>query len=88
MFNEIKNMSSDKLLELSENFERLKHKKWVHQRNISIIFLLIIIGFFIFLTLFLAPSFQFIYLEVIKMLLAFLAGFGGGYGFKTWRNGN
>lgn len=78
----------DKFLEMVQNSERLNHRKLTHQRIMGIFILLIFIGFFIFLTLFLARSFQVIYLELIKLFLAFFAGFGGGYGLKSWKNGN
>lgn len=55
----------EKFLDLTEEFERLNYKKWIQQRILSIIVLLVCVGFFIFLTLFLARSFQAIYLEII-----------------------
>ena len=78
----------EKFLDLTEEFERLNYKKWIQQRIFRVVVLLVCVGFFIFLTLFLARSFQAIYLEIIKLFLAFLAGFGGGYGLKNWQNGN
>lgn len=78
----------EKFLDLAEEFERISLKRRIHQRIFIVIICLICVGFFIFLTLFLARSFQDIYLEIIELFLAFLAGFGGGYGLKNRRNGN
>ena len=54
-------------------------------RWFNLVYVLILVVVFIFLTIYLLPEHRDIYLEILTAIAAFGAGFAGGYGFKAWR---
>lgn len=76
------------ILERANRIDHFKYKKWIQGRLILVLNIFLGIGLFVFLTLFLAKSSADTFLEIVRILLAFIAGFGGGYGIKNLRNAN
>ena len=74
------------ILERLNRLDDLKYKKWKQGRLFLVVNIFMGIGLFVFLTIFLAKPFPETFLEIVRILLAFIAGFGGGYGIKSLKN--
>lgn len=73
-----------KIIDNARNDIDHKHKIAASNRWFFIMYLLIVIGFFIFLVIYLLPSNKDILIDIIKCLVAFFGGLGGGYGLKSY----
>ena len=55
-------------------------------RWFTLVFVLLCMGIFVFLTVILVPGRSDLYIELLKAALAFVGGMGAGYGIKTYRD--
>lgn len=62
-------------------FALQRSNRWFH-----LAYVLIGIGLFVFLMVYLVPKDKAMFDQIFKMLVAFAGGFGGGYGVKTFRD--
>ncbi len=74
----------DKILELAENEDRNSYKDAQSSKKYGLFYFLIIIGLFIFITLYLAKEDKALFTDIIKIVVSLAGGFGGGYGYKAY----
>jgi len=74
----------DKILELSDKDNERLYKDTQHSRKFRLIYLLIGVALFVFLTLFLVGKDTELFKEVIKLFVVFVGGMGTGYGIKHY----
>ncbi|MBM2815442.1 MAG: hypothetical protein HW421_2204 [Ignavibacteria bacterium] len=74
----------DRILYLSEKEEDNAFHESKLRKRYNLIYVCLFMIIFIFLTIFLAKDNKDIFLELIKIGVAIVGGFGGGYGFKTY----
>lgn len=76
-----------KFLDYSKEDDVREHAYKSSTRYFSAFYVLIFIGVFIFLTIFfLQTNNNVLYFDLLKGIGIFLGGFGGGYGFKIFRD--
>jgi hypothetical protein len=76
----------DKILELTEKSDERRFKDTKHLRKFRLIYLLIGVALFIFLTLFLVGKDPELFKEVIKLFVVFVGGMGAGYGIRHYKD--
>lgn len=62
-------------------FELQRSNRWFH-----LSYVVLGIGLFLFLMIYLVPKDKALFDQIFKMLVAFAGGFGSGYGVKTFRD--
>jgi len=78
----------DKILGISEKEEENDFKSSKAKRGYNLIYVILFISLFIFLTIYLVGDNTDLYQEIIKIMVAVIGGFGGGYGYKSYRDRN
>jgi len=73
----------DKILEIKDNYDDKIFKDAQHSRKFQLIYILIGVLVFIFLTLFLVGKDVDLFKDIVKLLIAFVGGLGAGYGIKA-----
>ncbi|MCK8825901.1 hypothetical protein MWH30_12605 [Fuchsiella alkaliacetigena] len=68
----------DKLLDISDKAESREFELKNKRENYKLIYVLLAIALFVFLTVYLAKDNQDIFLDVLKIGLGFLGGWGAG----------
>lgn len=71
------------VLELSDKDGHCEFQSTLHSRLFTAFYVLVFVGLFVFLTLELAPLDKALYMDVVKIVLAFAGGFGSGFGVKS-----
>lgn len=74
----------DKILDLSEKEDDRQYKDSQSNKIIFISCFVIVILLFVFLTIHLAQSNSELYMEILKLSIAFVGGLGGGFGIKSY----
>jgi hypothetical protein len=74
----------DKIIELGEKDNERMYKDTQHSRKFRLIYFLIGVALFVFLTLFLVGKDTELFKEVIKLFVVFVGGMGAGYGIKHY----
>ncbi|MDW7774945.1 MAG: hypothetical protein SCH39_01245 [Methanosarcinales archaeon] len=74
----------DKILDLSEKEDERQYKDSRSSKIIFISCFVIVILLFVFLTMYLAQSNSELYMEILKLSVAFVGGLGGGFGIKSY----
>lgn len=74
----------DRILDISEKEEENSFKDSQSNKIYNLIYFILGILFFIFLTVFLVKDNKDLFLEIVKIGVAIIGGFGGGYGYKTY----
>ena len=78
----------DRILQLSDQSEARAFEETTQSRWFTLTYVVIAACVFIFLTAFLVGMNADLYMEIIKLLVVFLGGLGGGFGIKTISNRN
>lgn len=76
----------DKILEMTEKDDERSFKDTQHSRKFRLIYLLIGVALFVFLTLFLVGKDTELFKDIIKLFIAFVGGMGAGYGIKHYKD--
>lgn len=74
----------DTILELAGKDDERSHEDVKTARLYNLIYAVLGVGVFIFVTYFLAQSNTELYQEVLKLFAIFAGGFGGGFGVKAY----
>ncbi len=74
----------DKILELGEKDNERMYKDTQHSRKFLLVYILIGVSLFVFLTLFLVGKDTELFKDIIKLFIAFVGGMGAGYGIKHY----
>jgi hypothetical protein len=78
----------DTVLENSEKDSEREFKSGIHQKYFSAFIIIVFVGLFIFLTIWLSEKNKDLYMDILKIVIGFLGGFGSGYGIKAYRDKN
>jgi len=81
-FQRISEKQLSEMMVLADRENQIEYKKWLNHRIFIVILVLVFVFLFVFLTVFLTRLDKAIYLEIVKIIVAFIGGFGGGYAFK------
>lgn len=73
---------------MTEKDDERSFKNVTQSRNYNLIYVILFIALFIFVTVFLVGNDTDLYKEIIKIFAIFAGGFGGGYGVKTFMDRN
>ncbi len=76
----------DKILDIKEKYEDKIFKDTQQSRKFLLVYILIGVALFVFLTLFLVSNDKELFKEIIKLFIAFVGGIGAGYGIKTYKD--
>ncbi len=76
----------DKILEGSEKDSERSFKGSIHQKYFVAFIILVFVGLFIFLTIWLSGTNKDLYMDILKILVGFLGGLGSGYGIKAYQD--
>lgn len=71
-------------LEHSHEHERDNYKYKKSDRWFFLVYFMLVIGIFMFLTVYLLPNDRDLYMEILKLVGAVAVGGFGGYGVKAW----
>lgn len=74
----------DKILDIGEKDSERIYKDNQNYRKFLLVYLLIGVSLFVFLTLFLAGKDTELFKDIIKLFIAFVGGMGAGYGLKGY----
>ena len=74
----------DKILNISEKEEEYKYKESKSNRYFALVYVILFLAVFVFLTLYLVEEYKDIYIDILKISVAFIGGFGSGYGYKIY----
>jgi len=74
----------DKILDISEKEEDNSFKDSQSNKKYNLIYFILVIIVFIFLIIFLVEDNKELLLEILKIAVAIVGGFGGGFGYKTY----
>ncbi|MBU7042479.1 MAG: hypothetical protein HXS47_02720 [Theionarchaea archaeon] len=74
-----------KILDIAEKDEERSFEDVKSSRKYNLVYVLIFVGLFVFLTIFLIFKDVELYLEVLKIIVVFFGGFGGGFGYNEWK---
>lgn len=74
----------DKILDISEKEDDRKYKDSQSSKYIFLAAFVAVILLFVFLTIYLAQSNSELYMEILKLSVAFIGGLGGGFGIKSY----
>ncbi|MCG8321093.1 MAG: hypothetical protein MI921_16440 [Cytophagales bacterium] len=73
----------DKILDLTKDDSDKNYKANLWNMGMRISILMIVTGLFVFLTYYFGRTDKELYLELVKVIIAFLGGVGIGYGMKA-----
>lgn len=76
----------DKILEIKEKYEDKIFKDTQQSRKFQLVYVLIGVSVFVFLTLLLVGKDTELFKEIIKIVVLFAGGLGTGYGIKTYKD--
>jgi hypothetical protein len=76
----------DKILVIKEKYEDNIFSDTQSARKFQLIYILLGVALFVFLTLFLVSNDKDLFKEIIKLFIAFVGGFGAGYGIKSYKD--
>jgi hypothetical protein len=74
----------DKILELNSKEEEFAYKDSQNNKIFNLIYIILIAGIFIFLTIYLSGTNSELYRDIIKIGAGFIGGIGGGFAYKTY----
>ena len=74
----------DKILDLAGKDDERIHEDVREARKYNLVYVVISLALFVFLTIFLANSNAELYKEILKLFAVFAGGFGGGFGVKSY----
>ena len=74
----------DRILDLTEKEGDNSFKESQSNKKYNLIYFILFILVFVFLTLFLVKDNKDLFLEIVKIGVAIIGGFGGGFGYKTY----
>jgi len=74
----------DRILDIGEKEEDNSFKDSQSNKKYNLIYFIIGILLFIFLIVFLVKDNKELFLEILKIGVAIIGGFGGGFGYKTY----
>ena len=74
----------DKILDLSEKEDNRQYKDSQSSKILFLAYFMVLILLFVFLTIYLAQSNSELYMEILKLSVAFVGGLGGGFGIKSY----
>lgn len=86
LFDKFNDKHIDKFLDYSQEDDNNLYKLRSTNRWFTLIYTIVGIGFLIFLIIFLLPSNKDLLVEILKLIVIFAAGVGGGYGLKSHLN--
>ena len=78
----------DKMLEMSSKGNERAFEDSKASRRYTLVYVLLAIALFVFLTIYLVDVDQALWLEILKLLAVFVGGFGGGFGVKSYFSRN
>ncbi|WP_089729742.1 hypothetical protein [Candidatus Thiosymbion oneisti] len=78
----------DKILEIAAKDDERSFKDTAQSRKFTLLYIVIFVALFTFLTVFLVGADKDLYKEAIKLFAVFLGGFGGGFGVKSYMDRN
>ena len=81
--NKINEKHIDKALDLAKDDSDKDYRANLWGMGMRIFIIVIFIGLFVFLTLYFGKTNQDLYLDLVKVIIAFLGGIGIGYGLKS-----
>jgi hypothetical protein len=76
----------DKILDIKEKYEDNIFKDTQSARKFHLIYILIGVVLFVFLTLFLVTRDKDLFKEIIKLFITFVGGIGAGYAIKSYKD--
>ncbi|MGE5343786.1 MAG: hypothetical protein ACM3SY_20140 [Candidatus Omnitrophota bacterium] len=76
----------DRMLDITEKSENMAFKDVQHSRIYQLIYIILAILVFVFLTIFLVGKDTELFKEIIKLFIIFVGGVGAGFGLKTHIN--
>ena len=74
----------DKILDISAKDDERSFADSAHSRWFTLVYVILGIALFVFLTIFLVGADKELYKEAVKLFAVFLGGFGGGFGVKSY----
>ena len=74
----------DRILDISEKEEDNSFKDSQSNKRYNLFYFMLGILLFVFLTVFLVKDNKDLFLEIVKIGVAIVGGFGGGFGYKTY----
>jgi hypothetical protein len=74
----------DKILEIKDKYDEKVFKDTQQSRKFLLVYILIGVSLFVFLTLFLVGKDTELFKDIIKLFIAFVGGMGAGYGLKSY----
>ena len=78
----------DKFLDYSHDDDKNNYKLESSGRWVHLVWAAIILGFLVFLVVFLAKDNVVLLNDILKILVAFAGGFGGGFGYRAYLGKN
>lgn len=84
LFSKINEKHIDKILDLADKEDTNSYNDAQSNKKYSLFYFLAFIGLFIFITLYLAKSDKELFIDILKIIIAIVGGFGGGYGYKSY----
>lgn len=90
LFDKFKDEHVTKYLDYSEEEEIRNHKLRCSNRNYTLVYsiigIIVLVGLFVFLIIYLLPANRDLLVEIFKCVVIFLGGAGGGFGLKSHLN--
>lgn len=74
----------DKILDISAKDDERSFVDAALSRWFTLAYVILFLGLFVFLTIFLVGADKELYKEAVKLFAVFLGGFGGGFGVKSY----
>jgi hypothetical protein len=75
----------DKILDIKEKYDDNIFRDTQSSRKFHLVYILIGVSLFVFLTLFLVGNDSELFKDIIKLFIAFVGGVGIGYGFRAYK---
>jgi hypothetical protein len=76
----------DKILDIKEKYDDKIFNDTQQSRKFLLVYILIGVALFVFLTLFLVSNDKELFKDIIKLFIAFVGGIGAGYGIKSYKD--
>ena len=76
----------DKVVEFKKRCDERKFQDLQHAKQFQLLYILIGISFFVFLTLFLGTKDPELFKEIVEIFIVFACGIGAGYGIKSYKD--
>lgn len=86
MLSKINENHIDKILDIASVEEQNSYNDARQSRLFNLIYFIIIIALFIFLTIYLAAENQELFFKILTYVASLGGGFGGGYGYKVYKD--